>query len=711
MLADGFRGVGRMKQFAAFTASALAVATMVALAGLAVAQPAVGAVASSSLVVSATPSASGDLQTGGTLQLLVTLTNQSDLESAGGTATVSVGHTAFASRGTLSSWFDGTTKTDLATIKVGTAATPGLAPGATQQIPVNIPASSLAFGVAGVYPVSVTVSTGTEATNPARTAVAWNVTGTKPVPLVMAAPLTVAASNSAFISAKVLADDTAPGGLLTRELDDLAGTSVAIGIDPQILASIRILGKSVPPSAWAWLQRLTQVKNETFPLAWADADLTAPLQAGETTVLGTPPLDYAINPSQFQSPTTSSTPSPTSTPTPDQAQLPTSESLVAFNYTLPELAWPAANSVVSGDLPKLTASGLTNLILASSNVEEPTSSGLLGAAAQVGGTSIAVSDSTLSGYLTTAVESPSRADSAAATTELATTLALIGLESGPQPNITFASVARNWGDFDTNFDRTLSTLSSRSWSSEAKLADVFNTTPTIVKITNSPQPTARISAVSAMIAAENGEAQFSVIADDPAALTSSRRLLLLALLSNEWVGDSTTWATEVTGYLDDTRDIVESVQIVDLSNVNIYADSASLPVKISNNLDQGVTVYLAVTPTSTKVSIDPNHRFQEVTVSANSQKLVQIPVQALSNGSAKLIAILYSHTRQQIGHSQTIDVNVQAGWEVLGTFIFAALVLAVFALGIIRNIRKRRKARRGEVDPDDEDTVTVKDDA
>ncbi|HEY2643698.1 MAG TPA: DUF6049 family protein, partial [Galbitalea sp.] len=356
-------------------------------------------------------------------------------------------------------------------------------------------------------------------------------------------------------------------------------------------------------------------------------------------------------------------------------------------------------------------SGLTNLILASSNVEEPTSSGLLGAAAQVGGTSIAVSDSTLSGYLTTAVESPSRADSAAATTELATTLALIGLESGPQPNITFASVARNWGDFDTNFDRTLSTLSSRSWSSEAKLADVFNTTPTIVKITNSPQPTARISAVSAMIAAENGEAQFSVIADDPAALTSSRRLLLLALLSNEWVGDSTTWATEVTGYLDDTRDIVESVQIVDLSNVNIYADSASLPVKISNNLDQGVTVYLAVTPTSTKVSIDPNHRFQEVTVSANSQKLVQIPVQALSNGSAKLIAILYSHTRQQIGHSQTIDVNVQAGWEVLGTFIFAALVLAVFALGIIRNIRKRRKARRGEVDPDDEDTVTVKDDA
>jgi hypothetical protein len=37
-------------------------------------------------------------------------------------------------------------------------------------------------------------------------------------------------------------------------------------------------------------------------------------------------------------------------------------------------------------------------------------------------------------------------------------------------------------------------------------------------------------------------------------------------------------------------------------------------------------------------------------------------------------------------------VNVNAGWETTGTLIFAALVVGLFAFGIVRNIRKRRKA-------------------
>jgi Family of unknown function (DUF6049) len=698
MLAEHFRGVGRMKQFAAITASAL----IVAFAGLAMAQPASALAPSASLTVSAAPANSGDLRSGGTLRLFVTLTNGSELSSTAGTATISVGRTRFANRTTLAAWFAGTTKASLAPNVVAKTAVGALAPGASETVGVNVAATSLALGGVGVYPIAVIAKAGTETTAAARTAVAWNVTSTKPVPLVLAAPLTVAANTTPFISAKVLEQDTAPGGLLTRELDDLENSHVAIGIDPRILASIRILGKSVPVSAWNWLQQLEAVKNETFPLAWADADLTAPLQAGQSTVLTPLPLDYAINPSLFQAPSPSSTPSPTATPTPQDAQVPTSESLVAFNYTLPELAWPAANSVISADMPKLTASGLSNVILSSANVTEPKSTGLLGAAATVSQSSIAVSDSTLSGYLDTAVESPARSDSAAAATEFATTLALIGTESGSQPKITFATLGRNWANVDTNFDRTLSAIGSLSWSSAARLTDVFSATPTTVKVAASPQTAARITAVQAMIAAENGEAQFSVVAANPDALTSSRRLALLALLSDEWLDDSTTWSTEVTAYLNDTRDIVESVQVVASSTVTFLADSASLPITLSNNLDQDVTVYLAVTPTTPLVSIDKAHQFDEVTIEANSQKRVQIPIQSLSNGRAEVVATLYSSARRQVGHSQTIDVNVQAGWETFGTLVFAALIVAVFAIGIVRNIRKRRKIRRGEAVSDDD---------
>ena len=71
---------------------------------------------------------------------------------------------------------------------------------------------------------------------------------------------------------------TGPTGLLTRQLDALAGRRVAIGIDPRIIASIRVLGSSAPPSATAWLQRLSEMPNEMFPLAYADADLAVQAQ-------------------------------------------------------------------------------------------------------------------------------------------------------------------------------------------------------------------------------------------------------------------------------------------------------------------------------------------------------------------------------------------------------------------------------------------------
>ncbi|HEX3679710.1 MAG TPA: DUF6049 family protein, partial [Galbitalea sp.] len=79
---------------------------------------------------------------------------------------------------------------------------------------------------------------------------------------------------------------------------------------------------------------------------------------------------------------------------------------------------------------------------------------------------------------------------------------------------------------------------------------------------------------------------------------------------------------------------------------------------------------------------------------AGSQSRVQVPIQALSNVKAQIVATLFSSTGVQVGRSVTINVDVQAGWETIGTLIFAALVAALLAFGIIRNIRKRRKAPR-----------------
>ena len=96
----------------------------------------------------------------------------------------------------------------------------------------------------------------------------------------MVVALTVPERTTGFIDRDLLANYTSEFGLLTRALDQVIDRPVVLGIDPSIIASIRVLGNTAPASAVAWLERLDAATNETFPLAWADADLTLGLQAG-----------------------------------------------------------------------------------------------------------------------------------------------------------------------------------------------------------------------------------------------------------------------------------------------------------------------------------------------------------------------------------------------------------------------------------------------
>ena len=86
-------------------------------------------------------------------------------------------------------------------------------------------------------------------------------------------------------------------GTLTRKLNAVEGQQVAVGIDPMIIASIRILGNTAPQSAIDWLERLDGIGNETFALSYADSDLAALSQAGSGAVLA--PTSFVIDPSLY----------------------------------------------------------------------------------------------------------------------------------------------------------------------------------------------------------------------------------------------------------------------------------------------------------------------------------------------------------------------------------------------------------------------------
>ncbi|MEJ1230834.1 MAG: hypothetical protein WDM88_09895 [Galbitalea sp.] len=220
---------------------------------------------------------------------------------------------------------------------------------------------------------------------------------------------------------------------------------------------------------------------------------------------------------------------------------------------------------------------MTSAIVSSTNIGDPGSQGFAGAAARVDDTAIAVSDSVLSGYLRTAIKSTARAAAAEAMTELDTTLALISLASGGSPHPVLLTLDRNWASSDTNFERGVGGVYEQSWTSATSLSSVFATSPDGVKIADKTQPPAQISTVAAMLAAETREVDFAPIADDPQALTSSSRLRLLSVLSDEWQDASGAWATATKNYLSQTNNIVQSVQVAPSSAVLATADQIAVP--------------------------------------------------------------------------------------------------------------------------------------
>ena len=668
----------------------LVAALLLAVAGLGA--PASAAAPTAKITVSLTTSGSGDLGSGEDLRVFVTLANATSAATSAATATVAVAGTPVSSRSSLEGWFSGLNKANLATTSETAAAVPAVGPGLSTGVQVDVPAASLPFKTAGVYPISVSVASGGTVLGTARSAVAWSVTTAAPVPVAIAVPLTVPAGESEFLTASQLGEYTAPGGVLTRELGDVQGSQIAVGIDPRVVASIRILGNSAPQTARDWLKQLEDLPNETFPLAWADADLTAPIHAGQKSVLETKTLTYAINPNLFPVTGDQSTPTATPNPGPVEPVVPTNASLVYWNYTMPLLAWPAENSVETSDLAILNQADITSLILPSSNVDLDNSSGLSGAVAKDGNTRIAVSDAVLSGYLRTAIQSPTRATSTEAMTELTTTLALVSLESGASSRPVVLTLGRDWANADTNFERSVITINSRPWTSAAQLSSVFDSTPTQVKLVKKPEAASRIALVASLLAGEQRVVSFAPVAKDPDALTSAIRLKVLSLLSNEWT--TKTWPPAAQAFLTEMNKVTQSVQVDPSSPVTAFADQTTLPVKVSNDLDQDVTVQLSVRSSTTLVSIDKKYRLQSVTVEAGSQSRVQVPIQALSNVKARIVATLFSSTGVQVGRSVTIRVDVQAGWETIGTLIFAALIAALLEFGIIRTIRKRRRAQR-----------------
>jgi hypothetical protein len=511
-----------------------------------------------------------------------------------------------------------------------------------------------------------------------------------PVKLAIAVPLALPAGTTGLVGADDLAQYTSPLGLLTRELDAVFGQPVAIGIDPMIIASIRVLGSAAPESATAWLDRLSAAPNQTFALAYGDTDLTLATQAGAPIVPEPQSFDFAIDPAHF-APVTEETATPSPSPTADPANpvlpaLPTTRTLLDWPYTLNGIAWPRDDSAVATDLTALEASGYTSTILSSANVAR---NGGTGSSVDVDGNKVLVSDGAVSAALRSAARALTDSDWLAAMATLTDAIAAAGRLHPAGSAEVFATMDRSVPFTGGRLGETLDQLALNGNLSADLLSSVMAEAGTPATVVDMPQPADRVALASPLFDAERAEQQFASVAKDPLAITAPRRIELLSLLANQWQSNLTGWPAAAENFLSESTTLTSSVQIVASSAINLLADRATLPIAVSNDLDQAVTVYISVRADTGLLAVESSR--VKLVIEPNSQGKGQIPVQAISNGTVGLTMSLTSASGVPIGSQTRTEINVQAGWETPVVIVIGAFVVAMFAFGIVRSILRRRK--------------------
>lgn len=510
------------------------------------------------------------------------------------------------------------------------------------------------------------------------------------IEVALVVPLVVPKSTTPFISADALTQYTGPGGLLTRQLDAVADRPVTVAIDPLIIASIRVLGTSSPATAIAWLSRLDSIRNDTFALQYADADMTLGTQAGSPTVLAPAGFGFGIDPTRFGPPDTGTTgQSPQAVPA--SPALPTSDQLAAWDYTIDRFAWPKEDSVVAADLAAIAAGDYATTMLSSANLVSPPATGPI---ASIGSETVVVADVESSVALRAAAAAPNDQESQQAVARLGEAVRSAARPTASAPNGTVvATASRGIPISATRLAETIDALAADPTVSLVGLGSVITRPAASATLIDEPQPAARVAMAQRMLAAERSEQEFATIATDPALVTAPRRLELLAILSAGWSDDSPSWPTVAEAFLTRSLAIRDSVHLVESSNVNLFADNGQrLPITVANELDQPVTIYVAVRPGSGLLAVDTPQVKQ--VVNANSQAKVDVPVTSLSNGVVDVMVTLAGVSGVVVGPAISTEVNVQAGWETPIVVGFGAIVLGLFAIGILRTVLRRRRLSR-----------------
>ncbi|RLP68619.1 hypothetical protein D9V30_10135 [Mycetocola reblochoni] len=542
--------------------------------------------------------------------------------------------------------------------------------------------------------------------------------------VVVAAPVTVPADGVGTIPADDLARYTAVNGTLSRQLDALENRDVAIGIDPRIIVSIRVLGSTAPDAAVDWLERLADIDNEVFPLQYGDADaaLTVAAAAENGSALESLPepgsFEYAIDPANFvdadpgliptldpspagraageSSATPSATPSEEPAPEPDAEDLPSREQLLDWDYATSSVVWPSSGTVTASGLSVFSGpEGDVDTIVSSAQIS-PAEGASASAAARVGDAGTLVSDAALSAHLMAAAAAPSAQARDEAVNELSQVLGVIAsapADPSAEPAPLLLTAERSWVDNTSAFGDAVDELAGTDGVTLEGITSLAEDERAAATLTEGSFDADVVAPAAELLAGQDRLTAFSSALDpaDADEMLGRERAQLLALLADGWRDDPEGWAAAVAAHETQTKDTLGAVTLVTVSQINVISGQASLPFTVRNDLAYPVTITLSATPDNPRLTVDPE---TTTTIAAGAHSSLPLGVKArLGNGDVVLSVQLSTESGVAVGEPTEVMLNVRADWEGIGILVLGSLVGLLFVGGLIRTVRRRRAAR------------------
>jgi hypothetical protein len=362
-----------------------------------------------------------------------------------------------------------------------------------------------------------------------------------------------------------------------------------------------------------------------------------------------------------------------------------------------DLAWPADGYIDNPTLRTLPGMGTQAVVLNANAM--PTELSL--PFTPTGRADIATSGGRLTGLLydpvlTTTLSAGANQQPLLAAQRFVAETAMITAELpsiGPERTILIAP-PRNWSPPAELLDRVVNASVQAPWLSPVSVSDLRASKPPEIDRTPLRYPSSirrrelPIPYLDAIRDLHKRIATFAAVLTKPETIQPTLDAAVFRLESTWWRGrdDRLRRLGEAREYVTDLRDRVQVLP----GSYTFGSKSGTIPLTVSNDLNQAVTLGIALTPSPPRLKVG---KVGKVRINAKSKMQVEVPAAAIANGPVVISTVLLTPAGDQYGQPVQLRVQVtQYGTVALAITGVAAAVL--FSAAGYRLFRRAAAGRR-----------------